>query len=344
MSDRFWVGNSGNWSDFLNHWSASSGGAPNASLPTSDDNAFFDALSFTLAAQTVTLDATTNCKAMNWTGATNGPTLAFGAFYIRSYGSATSIAAMTLTGAGGQLRFNGAGATVSTLTTAGQTIPCQLHNIGTGTLSLQDNLTVSVLIGVSAGTFLTNGFTVTIPRWDIAGATAKTITLGSSIVNITGAEGWNYTGSALTLTANTAVFKFTGTAAFVGGDITTYNEVQLNGTAHTITGSNTFTFLKFGPAGAQTITFTDGTTQTVLNPPTRTGTGQIIFQGSGAGGWGITEQGQQRVILSNMSISFSTALPRDTWFASPPSTDGGNNFNWIFQSPPMGGGWWVLRH
>lgn len=55
---RYWVGGTGNWSDNTNHWAATSGGAPGASLPGSTDDVFFDAASHTTD-YTVTIDATT---------------------------------------------------------------------------------------------------------------------------------------------------------------------------------------------------------------------------------------------------------------------------------------------
>ena len=64
MADRYWVGNSGNWSD-TNRWSASSGGSSGASVPTAVDNVYFDALSFD-ASSTVALDASAFCLDLNW--------------------------------------------------------------------------------------------------------------------------------------------------------------------------------------------------------------------------------------------------------------------------------------
>jgi hypothetical protein len=46
----YWVGGSGNWNDPEN-WSLSSGGASGACIPTSRDNVFFDAGSFSAAGQ-----------------------------------------------------------------------------------------------------------------------------------------------------------------------------------------------------------------------------------------------------------------------------------------------------
>lgn len=52
MANRYWVGGSGNFNDTA-HWSASSGGASGASAPTSVDDAFFDANSFSADGQYV---------------------------------------------------------------------------------------------------------------------------------------------------------------------------------------------------------------------------------------------------------------------------------------------------
>lgn len=52
---RYWVGNSGLWSNASN-WSNISGGSGGSSVPTSLDNAIFDYNSFTLPSQTLTID------------------------------------------------------------------------------------------------------------------------------------------------------------------------------------------------------------------------------------------------------------------------------------------------
>ena len=55
-ADFFWIGGTGNWSD-VNHWSATSGGAAGAILPTNADNVIFDNNSgLASAANIVTMD------------------------------------------------------------------------------------------------------------------------------------------------------------------------------------------------------------------------------------------------------------------------------------------------
>jgi hypothetical protein len=79
MSDRFWVNDSGTWSDAENHWSDSSGGTANSSyLPTDSDDVYFDAQSFGMTEQTVTIDDDASvCNSMDWSETLYNPTLAF---------------------------------------------------------------------------------------------------------------------------------------------------------------------------------------------------------------------------------------------------------------------------
>ncbi len=71
--DYYWVGNSGNWSDFSNHWATTSGGSTfHTTAPGTNNNVFFDENSFTEEGHTVTIDgggSTVFCKDLNWTGA-----------------------------------------------------------------------------------------------------------------------------------------------------------------------------------------------------------------------------------------------------------------------------------
>ncbi len=62
-ADYYWVGGTGNWSDFANHWADASGGAVfHTSVPSAADRVIFDANSFTAASQIVTVDVNTFCS------------------------------------------------------------------------------------------------------------------------------------------------------------------------------------------------------------------------------------------------------------------------------------------
>jgi hypothetical protein len=50
VAERYWVGNTGMWTD-TSHWSATSGGAGGASVPGPDDDVIIDESSFSLAGQ-----------------------------------------------------------------------------------------------------------------------------------------------------------------------------------------------------------------------------------------------------------------------------------------------------
>jgi hypothetical protein len=261
--DRFWVGNSGNWSDNTAHWSASSGGAPGASIPTSADNVSFDVNSFTLAGQTVTVDATAYCLSMDWTGALNTPTLTSAAtMALQIYGSLTFIANMSVTGftgSGSAIILYGSGAG-NTITTAGQDMR-YVFQYGTGTYTVQDNWMSTTAAGLYLrdGTFNTNNKNFNISTLTFPLTNAKTITFGSSTINCTS---FTYSGTNLTITANTANINISGTGDCALGDAN-WNGASFNltGTAHTVSGSPTgiATFTRTGTATkTDTVTFTSG--------------------------------------------------------------------------------------
>ena len=193
----YWVGGTGNWSDSTNHWAIISGGAPGAAnLPDATSNVFFDAASFTAPGQIVTTDATANCLAMTWTGATNTPTFSIGA-RINFYGSLTFIAAMTVT-TGNFLIFFGAGA--KTITMAGHDFSgcyyCDLRDV-----TLLDAFSCGTSeLAHAVGYLDTGGFTVTCGVFTEGSSIARTLTLGNSTVNCTfwsggGSPFWHRAGA-----------------------------------------------------------------------------------------------------------------------------------------------------
>lgn len=65
--DFYWVGNSGNWSDYSNHWATSENGSSmHIFAPGSGDNVFFTPSSFTSTGQAVTLDNPVTINDMTW--------------------------------------------------------------------------------------------------------------------------------------------------------------------------------------------------------------------------------------------------------------------------------------
>lgn len=71
MANRYWVGGTGSWSDAANHWSDASGGTPGAgNLPTSSDDAIFDANSAS-GAYIVTVNGSPTVVNLTYTGLAN---------------------------------------------------------------------------------------------------------------------------------------------------------------------------------------------------------------------------------------------------------------------------------
>ncbi len=326
MANRFWVGDGGNWSDALNHWSASTGGAANASKPTSADNVFFDANSFTIGAQTVTVDETANCLAMDWTGVTNTPTFAMAAT-LNCFGSALFVSGMSHSASSSIFTFTDNAANFTTA----QNFPHAVKTQNNATLTLLDDLIMSsFILTIDTANLNTNGKTLSCTTFRTLGAGSQTITLGASTVNCTA-----WTVSNLTLNANTSTIKVTGTGAFSGAG-KTYNNVELNGSAHTISGSNTFAQLSFKRNGIQTITFTDGTTQTVTNMFRPNDTNVKTLVGTSTAGWNLTKQGGGRVDLDYLALSYSAATA-DKFYAGANSTDTTGNTGWVFRATPKVG-------
>jgi len=165
--------------------------------------------------------------------------------------------------------------------------------------------------------------------WSATSASqARILTLGASIINCT--EFNMADATLLTFNEGTSSIRVTGTGAFTGGGLT-YYDVQLNGTAHTISGSNTFTTLTLKADTTQTITFTDGTTQTITTPTLTGSVGKVkTLKGSGVAGWSIAKAGGGSVLTDYLSLSYSIGSPASTWYAGPHSTDVVGNSGWLF--------------
>jgi len=319
-ADVYWVGDGGNWSDAATHWAAASGGAPNvANLPTSTSNVHFDANSFSIGGQTVTIDATAYCLDMDWTGATNTPSLTGSGIQFRTYGDITFIEAMNV----GTLKLYFYGVGVQNLTSAGNSIGGVVYNYGATLTLLDDAIFVSFYI--TSGNLVTNNHSLSVSVFDSRYVSTRTFTFGSSIINVS--IHYKVTGTNLTVTPNTATINCSG--KFEGGDIATYHIVNLTGATSTISGSNTFAELNFNPAIAQVITFTDGTTQTVTDADWSGTAGNIhTLQGTGVAGWTCAKAGGSFLEFDYLDLSYSTASPVDTWSYGTHSTIGADVFDW----------------
>ncbi len=245
--DRYWVGGTGNWSDAATHWAFSSGGTPDAIFaPSATLNVHFDANSgFTAPAHTLTISSTANCNDMDWTNAPNNPAISMsGNLYI--YGDATFIAGMT-TGATSMkyIYFNSGG--VQSLTTNGITIAPGIRIDSGGTLSLQDNLTVTgsnyaaygIEVG-AGGTLTTNNKNITVAATSfILLSNTATLNAGSSTIS----TGYFSANAGCTINAGTSTIIVSANSYTISGGGKTYNILQLTGSSQTLDGNNTITTL-----------------------------------------------------------------------------------------------------
>ena len=203
MATRFWVGGTGTWSSSnTTNWSATTGGAGGASVPTTADTVTFNSLSGT---GTVTTDATTpNCGAI---------TASSGGIIILQLG-----AALTSTG---------------TFILSSGTLDLQSYTLTCTTFSSTTSATRTIAFGTGNITVTGTG-TV----WTTATVTGLTVT-GTPVVNVTSTGSTGITASTGT-TANSAVaisFNFTGgTYALTIGQ-TNYLNLNFTGFAGTVVNS-----------------------------------------------------------------------------------------------------------
>jgi len=343
MAERYWVGGSGNWSD-TGRWSTSSGGSSGASVPESSDDVFFDGNSNVgTGAFTVTVNTSArSCNNFTVSGLDGAMTLA-GNQVLSVTGTSFSLPATNFTCTmTGQLTFNG----------SNKTVDFNGNIFGSGQVAFASNVTLASAFSstfqcsIQSGTLNLAGYTFTCRNLLALTSGTKAVTYGGGSIVLTG--------------SNMTVFDFTdGTLSFTdpqtGGFVltsTTTSQRTLNfgaglaigsltiggatGTSTlTIQGSNTFTRIESTKTVAHTITFTDGTTQTVGVWAVKGASGAVVtLQGSSTGGWALDCPSLQFGEGNYLFISRSTATPAGTWYAGDNSTDGGNNSGWTFRAQP----------
>ena len=204
MADRYWVGGTGTWNTTsTTNWSATSGGASGASVPTVSDSVFFDQAS----TYTVTMTGALACLDFNVTGGTvtfqNGTTPT-----LNVRGSWSTVAA-TVWNTTGAITFSAT--TSRTITTNAITIrsPITFSGSSIGTWTLQDNLTLlsTLTTTLSVGTLALNNFTLSTGIFTSTVSTTRVITFGTTgqitltgnaatVLNMATLTGFTYTGTA----------------------------------------------------------------------------------------------------------------------------------------------------
>lgn len=246
-ADYFWVGGSGNWSD-ITHWATTSGGnTTHAQAPTSNDDVYFDANSFTGAMDMVRLNTDVNfCRSMSWAGATGNPVFLSGrGVTLNVFGSLELIDAM-------DYRFDGTvvftGATDNEVDFRGNTAGYVLEFTGTGGWTLTGDVAVDSILLINEGTLRTSGRAVTTKYLRSDGDATRALELGASTITIT-ANTWRPFPNAyptlnsqplwidarnLTFDAGTSTIDLTGTQVdffLEGPGNLAFNEVVMSAAA-----------------------------------------------------------------------------------------------------------------
>jgi hypothetical protein len=335
---QYWFSNTGSWSDSSKWFLATNGGGGAGRVPLPQDDVVFDANSFSTSGRVVTQDMPRAGKSINWTGATNNPQWTMGVS-ASIFGSLTLISAMSMTNTSAYT-FEGRGS--FTLTTAGLNIGRQIQVLMPGgTFTLQDAYTSTASFQVLAGTFNSNGFSITATQWVSTGTLTRTVNLSTSSVTITGTSAnifqnastdmtWNASSSTITITSVLA-----GSHNIVGAGLT-YGRF-VNATTGSpnfliITGSNTFKLLEIGAGITQK--FTAGTTQTISRLIAMGASGSVISILSATGGSAVTIAQAGGVSagdwMSLQDITFS-ATSNATFYAGPNSTNVSGNTGILFK-------------
>ena len=207
MANRFWVnGGSGQWNN-TNNWSATSGGASGASVPTSADDVFFDALGNTSSTVNATITVRSITCGVGYTS-----NLAVNNILVVLNGLQLSIG-MTTSGSSriqlqsGNLRSNGVN--INSL---------EFYSIVTPTFTLLDNCTIGGLMFTPLGGSITiNGFAINaIGNISQNGFNQSMAVNGTTVLNINGTGNQSFPAMSSPLGLVTNINKASGT--FTIGD------------------------------------------------------------------------------------------------------------------------------
>ena len=363
-SSYYWVGNSGNWSDYSNHWATTSGGNFFYSQePTLSDDVFFDANSFTLSGQSV-IDTSNNfyCNNMNWSGALNNPAFnSPGNGTVHIAGGIQLISGMQIqspfsisfesTSPGNLIDMHGFSAIDTYFNGAG------------GSWILQNDFNTLNLF-VNQGNFYSNNYFITVGWQNVSGNFASTsglsrgIFLGTSQISVNG--NWDLSGSGISLDADSAIIYLMNANNFIfNGDNLIYHDVFFRFSAQvnddntfnllnsnydmTINGNNIFDTLFLNNTG-HTVSLGAGTTQTInklLEANSAPGNFVTIQSTTPGIQAAISLPPGDTICLNYVSLQDQNAIGGGVFFAGSNSTNVSDNSGWQFSdcTPPITAVW-----
>lgn len=300
MANRYWVGGAGTWNtSSTTNWSASSGGASGASVPTVADSVFFDQA----GTYTVTMTGTLAC--LDITVSAGTVTFATGTTPQLEVRGSMSLLAGTIWTYSQALTFT-ATAAGKTITTNGTSLAGVItFNGAGGGWTLGSALTTTGSINIVSGSFNTSStgnYSVSCSTFQLNGTVTRSATLNASTltISVNNVQAFSIPSlTNLTFNAGTSQINLTGgtTTGINSGGLTFYNvSFATANPAITITGNNTFNNLSF--AGRST---TGISTTTISGDQTINGTLTLSGAGVASGRAFITSNtiGTQRTLTVN---------------------------------------------
>jgi hypothetical protein len=284
MADRYWVGGTGIWNTTsTTNWSATSGGAGGASVPTAADSVFFDqagTYSVTCTGARACLDFTVSAGIVSFlTGTT--PTLTIA-------GSLTLLSTTIVTGLVNNITFNSV-LTTNIVTLNGRDIAgATFTGGGTWTLGSAYSTPANTLTFLN-GIINTAGYALSLSTFNASGgALARTLNLSSSVVTII--SSFSLPATNFTFNAGTSTINISNSSGTIGGGFTFYN-VSLTATSintfFNITSTNTFnnlTVVAPSTTGIKTVTFNASQTiNGVLSITNPVANRRVVFSSANTG-------------------------------------------------------------
>lgn len=364
MATRYWVGGSGDWAS-TTKWSATSGGASGASVPTSSDDVIINSSS---GSPTITTTGgTRSCLTLTTTGATC--TFSTSGF-VDVYGNATLSSTTTFSTATLRMRATGTlsqnGATLSsglTITAGAAGVVTLGSNLATGgtsdielvsgtlnTSTSNYSITCDELLANNSTTargLTLNASTVNVVTWTMGSLSGLTISAGTSTINCAGGDfdggGKTYATVIHTVTDPVIDYAYTisGANAFTTFTLRNNTTVPVNvdaiiGSNQTVTGTFTASCnssnkrLRLLSSSMTATTVSSRTTQVTITAGT-TSLSYVDFRGivgAGTAAWTGTSLGN---IENNSGITFTAAVTRyakavNTSFSG--YTSGFNKIGW----------------
>ena len=217
--DLYWVNGSGDWNSAAN-WSLTSGGAGGAGIPTSSDNVFFDASSFTGGGQTVNVAGGAFCRDMIWSGVTNNPSFSGNSSIVIS--GSMQLDPNMINNLNGNIEFTSTNLG-ETITTAGHLFLADvIFNGNGGEWTISDEINIETTLDLVRGSLIARNVSVTCNQFRSRYTTDRSVDFTGSTVTILQRSPFltatfDLGGSGMIFSGDMADFIFSGTQ-FAGSD------------------------------------------------------------------------------------------------------------------------------